>query len=84
MTDWLGYALGLAALVCMLLPPRFDPAIRFKEWLESGEPLKCGLGWCGGRVVSGTHGGVVWVGWRCERCGKVKHYAPAAGGINEE
>jgi hypothetical protein len=38
--------------------------------------FKCRFGWCGGKVVSGVHGGVIWIGWRCETCGKVKHYAP--------
>lgn len=38
--------------------------------------LKCRLGWCGGHVVSGTHGGVIWMGWQCDQCGQVKHYAP--------
>jgi hypothetical protein len=32
--DWLGYGLGIVALVCVVLPPRFDPAIRLKEWLN--------------------------------------------------
>lgn len=41
--------------------------------------LKCRMQWCGGQVVSGTHSGVVWVGWRCETCGAIKHYAPAHG-----
>jgi hypothetical protein len=37
--DWLGITLGVIALVCLLLPPRYDPAIRWKEkqegWHES-------------------------------------------------
>jgi hypothetical protein len=39
--------------------------------------LKCRLGWCGGDVVSGWHDGVLWTGWKCRRCGAVRHYAPA-------
>jgi hypothetical protein len=31
---WWGYALGLIARVCVILPPKYDPAIRLKEWLE--------------------------------------------------
>lgn len=38
--------------------------------------LRCRLGWCPGRVVSGIHDGVVWIGWRCTDCGRVKHYEP--------
>jgi hypothetical protein len=34
MMDWLGYALGIFALICVCLPCRYDPAIRLKEWLE--------------------------------------------------
>lgn len=41
--------------------------------------LRCRLRWCGGYVVSGTHDGVVWVGWRCDTCGIVKYYSPAHG-----
>lgn len=32
--DWLGIALGLIALVILCLPPRYDPAIRWKERQE--------------------------------------------------
>jgi hypothetical protein len=32
--EWIGYGLVLLALVCLVLPPRFDPAIRLKEWLD--------------------------------------------------
>lgn len=35
------------------------------------------LGWNGGYVVSGTHAGQVWVGFRCAGCGQVSHYAPS-------
>jgi hypothetical protein len=38
--------------------------------------LRCYFGWCLGYVVSGVHDGRVWVGWRCARCGAVKHYEP--------
>jgi hypothetical protein len=31
MIDWLGYALGVIAVILILLPPRHDPAIRWKE-----------------------------------------------------
>lgn len=34
MTDWLGIGLGVIALICVLLPPKWDPAIRLKEWLD--------------------------------------------------
>jgi hypothetical protein len=39
--------------------------------------IKCRLRLCGGDVVSGWHDGVLWIGWRCRRCGAVRHYAPA-------
>lgn len=32
--DDLCIALGIFALICVLLPPRYDPAIRIKEWLD--------------------------------------------------
>jgi hypothetical protein len=32
--DDLGIALGIFALICLCLPPKYDPAIRIKEWLE--------------------------------------------------
>jgi hypothetical protein len=41
---------------------RFDPCVR---------------GYCLGNLVSGRHDGKVWVGWRCEHCGKVFGYEPA-------
>jgi hypothetical protein len=34
MIDWLGYALGAIAVVCLILPPRYDPGIRLKMWME--------------------------------------------------
>jgi hypothetical protein len=34
MPDWLGIALGVIAIICVLLPPKYDPAIRLKEWME--------------------------------------------------
>jgi hypothetical protein len=34
MSDWFGYALGVVAIICLLLPLKYDPAIRWKEWLE--------------------------------------------------
>lgn len=30
--DKIGMALGIFAFICLLLPPRWDPAIRTKEW----------------------------------------------------
>jgi ribosomal protein S27AE len=38
--------------------------------------FKCHFHWCGGHVVSGIHDDMIWIGWQCGRCGKVKHYAP--------
>jgi hypothetical protein len=32
--DWFGDLLAVIALVCLLLPPKYDPAIRLKEWME--------------------------------------------------
>ena len=32
--DWFGLAAGAFALVCVTLPCRYDPAIRWKERLE--------------------------------------------------
>jgi hypothetical protein len=32
--DWFGIALGVIAIVCLLLPPKYDPAIRWKERQE--------------------------------------------------
>jgi hypothetical protein len=29
----IGIALGVFALICVLLPCRYDPAIRLREWL---------------------------------------------------
>lgn len=34
MTDWFSDVLVAIAIVCLLLPPRYDPAIRWKEWME--------------------------------------------------
>lgn len=34
MSDAIGVALGLVALIMVCLPPRYDPAIRIKEWLD--------------------------------------------------
>ena len=38
--------------------------------------IRCRSGWCFGYTVSGTHNGVVHVGWRCSECGRVRHYEP--------
>jgi hypothetical protein len=32
----IGIALGVFALICVLLPCRYDPAIRLREWLTEG------------------------------------------------
>lgn len=32
--DWFGGTLIVTCVVLVLLPPRYDPAIRLKEWLE--------------------------------------------------
>jgi hypothetical protein len=32
--DWFGIVLGIIAFICICLPPKHDPAIRIKEWLE--------------------------------------------------
>jgi hypothetical protein len=34
MNDWFGIALGIVALICLILPPKWDPAIRWKEHRE--------------------------------------------------
>ena len=34
MTDWIGYLACAAAVILILLPPKYDPAIRLKEWNE--------------------------------------------------
>lgn len=34
MTDWLGIGLGIIAVILVLLPPKYDPAIRWKERQE--------------------------------------------------
>lgn len=41
MTDWFSDILVAVCVVLVLLPPRFDPAIRFKEWMEGedGQPM---------------------------------------------
>lgn len=32
--DWLSIISVSAVIILILLPPRYDPAIRLKEWLE--------------------------------------------------
>lgn len=32
--DWLGLGLGAVAVILVLAPRRFDPAIRLKAWFE--------------------------------------------------
>lgn len=39
--------------------------------------LWCSWGYCPGTVISGMHDGKLWLGWRCIKCGKVKHYTTA-------
>lgn len=34
MSDWFGYAFIALAIILVLLPPKYDPAIRLKEWSE--------------------------------------------------
>lgn len=34
MPDWVAIGLGVFTLVCFALPPRLDPAIRIKMWLD--------------------------------------------------
>jgi hypothetical protein len=34
MIDWLGYAFGVIAIICIVLPPKYDPAIRWKKHQE--------------------------------------------------
>jgi hypothetical protein len=31
---WFGLGFGAVAIVLILLPPRYDPAIRLKMWLD--------------------------------------------------
>lgn len=38
--------------------------------------ISCRYGWCYGHVVSGTHDGVVWIGWQCDECHAVRDYEP--------
>lgn len=38
--------------------------------------LRCVMRSCPGYVVSGWHSDMLWIGWRCLACGKVKHYQP--------
>lgn len=32
---WWGKALNIACLALIFLPPKYDPAVRLKEWIES-------------------------------------------------
>jgi hypothetical protein len=34
MSDAIAVALGVVALILVCLPPKYDPAIRIKAWLE--------------------------------------------------
>lgn len=43
--------------------------------------LRCWMKMCPGYVVSGwADDGVLWMGFRCDDCGKIKHAAPSYGG----
>lgn len=37
MPDWVAIGLGVFTLVCFVLPPRLDPAIRIKLWLDGAD-----------------------------------------------
>jgi hypothetical protein len=34
LSDDIAIALGIVALIMISLPPKYDPAIRIKQWLE--------------------------------------------------
>jgi hypothetical protein len=54
--DKLGVFLGLLTVVIILLPPRWDPTIRIKEWqIKQGRHPESRLTKCGGREE--THDG---------------------------
>lgn len=38
--DWLGYVFGAIAIVCLVSPPRLDPAIRWKIWFEARREIE--------------------------------------------
>lgn len=33
-SSWWGRALVIASVLLIFLPPKYDPAVRLKEWLE--------------------------------------------------
>ena len=33
-TTWWGWGLVILSVVLIFLPPRYDPAVRLKEWIE--------------------------------------------------
>jgi hypothetical protein len=41
--DWFGIVLGVIAFFCLILPPRYDPAIRWKERQEGWHVDRSGL-----------------------------------------
>jgi len=45
-----------------------------RRWLLA---LRCWWGGCPGYVISGWRGPVLFIGWRCSDCGKIKHYEPS-------
>jgi type IV secretory pathway TrbD component len=38
--DWFGVTLWVIAVVIVLLPCKYDPAIRMKEWLDGDRETK--------------------------------------------
>jgi hypothetical protein len=56
-SDWLGWALFAVCLVLTLLPPKWDPAIRLKEWAyrKPCEPCQ-GSGRVGGHICGQCEG----------------------------
>jgi hypothetical protein len=59
--------------------PMTARAVRFIKRFSA-----CERGWCRGRVVSGWHADKLHVGWKCDTCGVVKHYAPVAEGVDRD
>lgn len=34
LTTWWGWGLVILSVLLIFLPPRYDPAVRLKEWIE--------------------------------------------------
>lgn len=51
----------------------------FQHLVNTGYYWKCLTDQCSGKVVSGTHDGVIHVGFKCDTCKQVRGYAPAFG-----